>query len=216
MHALLEHLDFRRPVVPSAAEVAALIEQFGATVHDVDVADLRDMVERFLASELSARLGRAQRVRVELPFAFTLAPPSARGRTLLVNGFLDVLADEPDGALIVDYKSDRLEGRDPQRLVDDDYGAQRLVYALAALRDGAERVEVAYALLERPDEPVVSLYAAADAPRLERELLELASGVVESRFTPTETPHFELCADCPGQPGLCHHEPERTLQPLGS
>ncbi len=216
VHALLEHVDFRRPAVPSAAEVGTLIESFGAGARDVDVADLRDMVERFLATELSARLGRARRVRVELPFAFTLAPPSARGRTLLLNGFLDVLADEPHGALIVDYKSDRLEGRDPQRLVDEDYGAQRLVYALAALRAEAERVEVAYALLERPDEPIATLYAAADAPRLEHELLELASGVVGSRFAPTEAPHFELCADCPGQPALCTHEPQATLRQAAS
>jgi ATP-dependent helicase/nuclease subunit A len=214
VHALLEHVDFRRPSVPSEADVAALIEGYGAAVREVDVADLRDMVARFLGTELSARLGRARRVRAELPFAFTLAPPGAGGRTLLVNGFLDVLADEPEGALIVDYKSDRLEGRDPRRLVDDDYGAQRLVYALAALKAGAGRVEVAYALLERPDEPVASLYVAADAPRLEAELLELASGVVGARFAPTETPHFELCADCPGQPALCSHASERTLAPL--
>ncbi len=32
VHALLEHLDFRRPAVPSAAEVAALIERSGAAV----------------------------------------------------------------------------------------------------------------------------------------------------------------------------------------
>ncbi len=175
------------------------------------------MVERFLASELSARLGRAQRVRAELPFAFTLAPPGARGRTLLVNGFLDVLADEPDGALIVDYKSDRLEGRDPQRLVDEDYGAQRLVYALAALRGGGR---AGRGRLRAARAPRASRSSRSTSPptrrACEQELLELASGVVESRFAPTETPHLELCADCPGQPALCAHEPERTLAPLGS
>ncbi len=214
VHALLEQLDFLAPAVPAADAVEALIAAAGAPVRAAEVADLRDMMRRFLASELCGRLGRAGRVRAELPFTFTLEPPAARGRTLLVNGFVDVFAEEAEGALIVDYKSDRLEGREPRQLVETDYAAQRLVYALAALRAGAERVEVAYVLLERPEQPVTAVYAAADAARLERELLELAGGVVEWRFEPTATPHRELCADCPGQPALCSWEPERTLQPL--
>ena len=75
----------------------------------------------------------------------------------LVTGFVDVLAREPDGGvLIVDYKTDRLEGAEPAELVERDYATQRLVYALAALRDGAPRVEVAYCFLERPGEPVIA------------------------------------------------------------
>ena len=49
------------------------------------------------------------------------------------------------------------------------------------------------------------------AERLEGELLALASGVVEGRFEPTDSPGRELCADCPGQPALCSWEPDRTL-----
>ena len=37
----------------------------------------------------------------------------------------------------------------------ESYSTQRLVYALAALRPGAERVEVVHCFLERPDEPAV-------------------------------------------------------------
>ena len=51
------------------------------------------------------------------------------------------------------------------------YGTQRLVYALAALRSGAERAEVAYCFLERPGEPVTAEYTAADQGALEAELL---------------------------------------------
>ena len=39
-------------------------------------------------------------------------------------------------------------------VVDREYATQRIVYALAALRDGAPRAEVAYCFLERPGEPV--------------------------------------------------------------
>ena len=78
------------------------------------------------------------------------------GDTLLT-GVVDVLARERGGAqLVVDYKTDALEpGTDLAAYVGERYGVQRRVYALAALRGGAARVEVAYAFLERPGEPVV-------------------------------------------------------------
>jgi ATP-dependent helicase/nuclease subunit A len=213
VHELLEGLDFRRPQVPSGEEVAALIERQGVEAREEDVADLRSLVDAFATSELCARLARAGRVRAELPFSFSLEPPAARGRSLLVTGVVDVYAVENDRTLIVDYKSDPLEGAEPAELVEDAYATQRLIYALAALRGGAERVEVSHVLLERPDEPVTVTYVAGEADRLEAELLELARGVVEARFEPTADPHRELCATCPGQPALCSWGPERTLEP---
>src|SRR5918999_1036996 len=119
----------------------------------------RWLVEAFGASELCARLGRTGRVRTELPFSFSLEPPAARGRSLLVTGVVDVYALENDRTLIVDYKSDPLEGAEPAKLVEDAYSTQRLIYALAALRGGAELVEVAHVLLERPGDPVVATYS---------------------------------------------------------
>jgi ATP-dependent helicase/nuclease subunit A len=212
-HELLEGLDFRRPRVPPEDGVAALIERQGVEVRDTDVADLRALVEGFTASELCARVGAAGGVRTELPFSFSLEPPEARGRSLLVNGVVDVLAEEPDRTLIVDYKTDPLEGAEPAELVEDAYATQRLIYALAALRGGAERVEVVHVLLERPAEPVSAIYLAADAAGLEADLLELASGLVQGSFIPTSDPHRELCANCPGQPALCSWGPDRTLRP---
>jgi ATP-dependent helicase/nuclease subunit A len=212
VHALLERLDFRRPRVPTDAEVAKLIEDHGEAPRADDVADLRGMVERVAASELRERIGRARRVRTELPFAFTLAPGGARGRSLLVNGVVDVLAAEDGGTLVVDWKSDPLEGRAPEALVADAYSTQRLIYALAALRAGAERVQVVHCFLERPDEPAAAVFAASDGERLEAELLALARGVVEAGFAPASEPHYELCADCPGRAALCSCGPERTLR----
>ena len=171
------------------------------------------MVERVAGSRAArADRGRAPRCATELPFAFTLTPPGAGGRSLLVNGVVDVHALEEDGALVVDWKSDALDGREPAEVVAEAYATQRIVYALAALRAGAERVEVAHCFLERPDEPARGRVRAADAGRLERELLELARGVVEGRFVPSDEPHRGLCADCPGRAALCVHPPELTLR----
>jgi ATP-dependent exoDNAse (exonuclease V) beta subunit len=213
VHLLLEELDFTAPVTPSSERVSELIASYGGTANHADAEDLRDMVTRFAASPLRERIGVAGRVRTELPFAFPLEPDGAGGRSLLINGIVDVHAAEADGLLIVDYKSDRLEGRDPAELTAEAYETQRIVYALAALQSGAARVEVVYCFLERPDQPVSAVFASTDAPELERRLLELAAGVVGGRFEPSDLPHRELCAGCPGKAALCTWGPERTEAP---
>jgi ATP-dependent helicase/nuclease subunit A len=209
VHGLLERLDFESPVVPSDSDVAAAIELHGIEALPADVADVRDMVERLASSAVRERIAEARRVRTELPFAFTL---DVRGRSLLFNGVVDVHADEGARTLVVDWKSDALGDLDPEALTAGSYATQRLIYALAALKAGAERVEVVHCYLERPDEPAVAKYDAADMDMLERELLELARGVVEGRFEPSPEPHFSLCADCPGRAALCVHDQELTLR----
>jgi ATP-dependent exoDNAse (exonuclease V) beta subunit len=214
VHAFLERIDFGRPEAPDAAAVAERIAAAGETVREHEAEEIAALVAGFLASDLRARIAAAADVRPELQFAFTLEPPGASGRSLLINGVVDVHATEADRVLVVDYKSDRLEERTPAELTEDHYSTQRVVYALAALRSGAERVEVAYCFLERPDDVVSTVYTSADEPELERRLLELAAGVVEGRFEPSPEPHRQLCADCPGRAGLCSWDSERTLAEL--
>jgi ATP-dependent exoDNAse (exonuclease V) beta subunit len=210
-HALLESLDFARPQPPDAEAVAALAARHGVAVTDDDVEDLRAIVGAFARSPLCERLAAAPAVRREAGFAFSLEPG---GGGSLVNGFVDVIATESGGGrLIVDYKTDRLDGADPAEVLDRDYATQRVVYALAALRDGAPRVDVAYCFLERPGEPVVRSFTAADAGALEEQVVSLARGVLDDRYEVTERPHRDLCASCPGRRALCSYSEERTLAP---
>ena len=132
----------------------ALAAGHGLELEPGQVEDIRGQVAAFAASPLCARLAAARGVRREAGFAFALEPD---GGGPLVNGFIDVLAREADGTvLVVDYKTDRLDEDDtPAALIERAYTIQRKVYALAALQEGAERVEVAYALTERPGEPVI-------------------------------------------------------------
>ncbi len=210
-HELLENINFAEPATPTAAEVAALIERYREPVRHHEVADLIELFTAFASSPLRERLAAADQVRTELPFAFQLTPDTAGGRSLLVNGIVDVHATERDRTLILDYKSDRLEGRDPAEVVESGYDIQRTVYALAALHAHAARVEVTYLFLERPDDPVSATYEASDLPALDARLRELAAPVAGGVFVPTANPNRALCADCPGQPGLCSWPPERTL-----
>jgi ATP-dependent exoDNAse (exonuclease V) beta subunit len=211
VHELLERIDFRRARPPSRAEIERQVEANEVAASEDDLAGIASMIDGFLSSDLYARIRGARRVRQELPFAYPLEPDGPGGRSLLVNGVVDVHADFGDRLLVVDYKTDALEGRDPQEVCDEKYSGQRLVYALAGLRSGAAEVEVAYCFLERPDLVVSSRFGATERGRLESELLELAAGVLTGVFVPTAEPHRELCQSCPAQPALCTWAPDRTL-----
>jgi hypothetical protein len=192
--------------------VRAQAASLGIELEPVHVEDIRAQVAAFGASPLCARLAAAGAVRREAGFAFELAPG---GGGPLVSGFVDVLARERDGTvLIVDYKTDRLGEETPGALVERSYTTQRMVYALAALRGDATRVEVAYALLERPAEPVAASFGEADAPALADALLDLAAGVLAEEWPVAEHPHRELCGDCPGRRSLCSWPEEMTLRPV--
>jgi len=133
----------------------------------------------------------------------------------LVNGVVDVLAEEADGtAVVVDYKSDRVGDADLEALVEASYGVQRRIYGLACLRAGAPAVEVVHHFLERAGEPVVHRYEAADAPGLERELRSRAAGLLAGEFPVAPVPHRALCATCPGRAGLCSYPTALTDRPV--
>jgi ATP-dependent helicase/nuclease subunit A len=201
VHALLEQDG------PAAARVAAVAEAHGVQLSEAQSADVARLADAFARSPLAQRIARARSVRREHGFTIVL------GQTLLT-GIVDLLARERGGAqLVVDYKTDVLEpDTDLAAYVDERYGVQRRVYALAALRGGAARVEVAHAFLERPREPVSARFEAADAERLESELLALAAGMLAGEYPVTDEPHRELCLTCPGRRALCSHPEELTLR----
>jgi ATP-dependent helicase/nuclease subunit A len=215
-HELLERLDFRRPRAFSRAEVEARAVANGVEASEEELDEIGTLVSRFLSSELCARIRTARRVRLELPFAYELVPEGLGGRSILVNGVVDVHADEGSRLLVVDYKTDALEGRDPVAVCEEKYAGQRLVYALAGLRAGAPEVEVAYCFLERPEEVVSARFGQSDRGALEAALLGLADGVIGGHFEPTANPHRELCQFCPGRVALCSWGSDRTLAEPGA
>jgi RecB family exonuclease len=200
VHALLERDD---------ADLAALAQTWGLDpLTDEETADVQRLAAAFTQSPLAKRIARARTVHREHGFTVAL------GDTLL-NGIVDVLAHERGGAqLVVDYKTDALApGTDIAAYAEERYGVQRRVYALAALRGGAVRVEIAYAFLERPRDPICTTYEQADADGLEAELLALARGLLAAEYPVTPVPHRELCLTCPGRRALCSYGEEMTLRP---
>ena len=214
-HELLERIDPRRPLAPRPEQVAARLRARGAHAGEREVEELVGLIRGFIGSPLAERMQRARRVRRELPFTFAL--PSGDRPGVLVEGVIDAHCSEGPNALVIDYKTDRVgAGADLGDLCEQSYATQRLVYALAALRGGAERVEVAHVFLARPEEPVLVSYEAHEAPELEARLRELVSELAAGRHAPSATPGADLCRGCPGRAALCSWPPERTGGPVAT
>ena len=130
----------------------------------------------------------------ELPFAFE------HGGTLL-HGVFDLFHRAADHALVVDYKTNRLDGLDPRAVVETEYRLQVLIYALAALKAGASEVRVVYVFLERPDDAVELTFGTGDLSALGEELSSVIARVDAGGFHPT--PSDFACNGCPVLGRVC-------------
>jgi ATP-dependent exoDNAse (exonuclease V) beta subunit len=207
VHKLLETVDFARGEPPPQA-LARAARELGVRLDEDQQEQVRGLVRAALTTDLGARLAAAQAVRRECPFAFAL--PSGE----LVTGVIDVLAREAGGGrLVVDYKSDRVDpDEDLHLLVERDYELQRLIYALAVLRDGAPEVEVVHWFLGRPRETIAAVYAAPERSALEDRLaVRIRSARARAQLV-SDRPHRDLCLTCPGRASLCSWGEEQTLR----
>ena len=194
VHRLLELVPLDAPVSPNRLELEAAVRAWYPAVSTTEVDRIAGLVDAYCGSSLASRLASLPGARPEPPFAF-------EHDGVLLHGRLDVLWRDGGHALVVDYKSNVLDGADPASVVDAEYRLQRLVYALACFRDGAGDVEVVYQFLERPDDVVSATFSGGDVAGLESELSEAISRVRAGEFRPT--PSEFVCADCPALDLLC-------------
>jgi ATP-dependent helicase/nuclease subunit A len=192
VHSLLEELDLAAPAVPSELEdrVRALLPD--ATEEELE--RIHGFVEAYCDSELAARIAGLEGARQEQGFSF-------EHDGVLLHGFLDVYHGSGRSAFVLDYKTNAVGEESPQEIVEREYRLQRLVYALACLRAGADEVEVAYQFLERPDEVVSTTYTREQAGELEAELSGAIARIDEGDFRPRPSPR--ACSDCPALDVVC-------------
>ncbi len=194
VHRLLEAIPLGDPTPPARSELEANVRAMYPIASERELDRIAGLVEAYCASDLARRLSTLPGARPERPFAF-------EHDGVLLHGRLDVLWRDGASAVVVDYKSNALDGLDPAAVVDAEYRLQRLVYALACLRDGAESVEVVYQFLERPDDVVGASFAAGDVEALESELSEAIGRIRSGSFHPT--PSEFACSDCPALGLVC-------------
>jgi ATP-dependent helicase/nuclease subunit A len=175
VHTLLEWSQANGWRAPSAE----LVRRVSASAEVGDP----ELTEKALLAPFNAWLGSgffaervrdAARSRAEVPLLIEVAGTVLRGS-------IDLLV-EADGnpPLIVDYKTDRVDGREPTELAAR-YEIQQAIYALAvAEARGTEEVELAYVFLERPEEPVLARWGVeeieAGRRRIEGEIARVRKG----------------------------------------
>ncbi len=200
VHRLLELVDLRAPAPPEAEQVRS----WYPAVTDEELARIRSFVTSYCDSELARQVALLDRARPERPFAF-------EHDGVLIHGRLDVLHRDETRAFVLDYKTNSLAEGTPEEIVEADYRLQRLVYALACFRAGAEEVEVVYHFLERSDAVVSTTFVRLDVPTLEAELSEAIGRIRAGEFVPT--PSEFICAGCPALDVVCAGPRLRARQP---
>jgi len=189
-HRLLEVVDLSAPTVPDVE----IVRTWYPAVTDEEIERIEAFVANYCESELAARLAALSGVVPERPFAF-------EHDGVLLHGRLDVLWREGTRALVLDYKTNSLAEGSPEEIIEADYRLQRLVYALACFRAGADEVEVVYHFLERPDAVATTTFLRVELPALEAELSEAIRRIDAGEFVPT--PSEFTCSGCPALDVVC-------------
>ncbi len=132
VHGVLARVDYHRP-----SDVGRLIERQARLTLDGAADDLStatEMLTAFLASPRADEVRSARRVYRELEFLLAWPPNRDAGDGVYLEGFLDLLYQDPAGGWhVVDFKSHRGAGRDV-RTAAAPYEMQLRIYALAAER----------------------------------------------------------------------------------
>ena len=203
VHALLEWSARNRWREPDPKRAASALREQGLEGDEEQTAHALGLVRGFLGSPLREEIGDA-RVSAEVPFVLSV-------RGTMIRGSIDLLVERPDGsALVVDYKTDRLEGRDPGEVAGR-YSVQRDLYALAAASRGAP-VETAYVFLEQPKARVSERFDDEGLDAARSRIEALLGRLAEGRFEVTDRPHRALCLDCPARERLCSHDASAQLR----
>ena len=175
VHRVLERADLVRR--PEADDMAALMRTAAQDLA-VDPAGpvakrALELVGAFWGSPVATEPGLSA-ARKECSFMF------AQGE-ILVSGVFDLLIEDERGWHVVDYKTNRLGGREAEEVLSG-YRLQAEVYALAGLLREVPSVTVSFLLLDAPDALHSCAYTADDRLGIEERLGAVLRGVGEAGF----------------------------------
>jgi ATP-dependent exoDNAse (exonuclease V) beta subunit len=202
VHRLLELVDLADPHLPGLS----VVRDWYPRVTDEELERIEAFVSSYCDSPLARRVAGLAAPRPERPFAF-------EHDGVLLHGRLDVLHRDGPRAVVVDYKTNVLGERSAAEVIESDYRLQRLVYALACFRAGADEVEVVYAFLERQDAVVTTTFSREELPELEAELSAAIARIDAGEFVPS--PGEFTCSGCPALDVVCAGPRGRGGRPPG-
>lgn len=145
-HLVLQYMDFSRAVDVEGVEqeIERLRSQRFISDRDASAVDAKAIAELF-ASPLGKRLLSAEELHREFKFSL-LCPaeelyPDTEGESLLLQGVVDCYMAEPDGLVIVDYKTDYVKTAQQLQERAAFYSGQVRAYARALERIEGRKVK---------------------------------------------------------------------------
>lgn len=144
MHTVMQHLDLSGDMTEDGLneKLSKMVVNELMTEEEIQAVDTGRILQ-FFQSELGLRMLQARRVEREVPFSLALTEKEAYADwgegedSVLVQGVVDCLIEEPDGLVLVDYKTDAIHSRfadgfaEAQQVLADRYRVQLDMYARA-------------------------------------------------------------------------------------
>jgi ATP-dependent helicase/nuclease subunit A len=152
-HAVLQHLDLSTPPTRAAVqkEIERLVEARKLQEEFARAVDVEDVVA-YLESPIGRRVAAARRVLREQPFFQRIdVPAGSTGRPTfaVAQGVIDCLAEEADGWLLIDYKTDNIRAEHAEMKARE-YAAQIAVYLDATAAVVGDKPVTAYLYFVKP------------------------------------------------------------------
>lgn len=136
MHTIMQHLPLDCPMDESEIRLYldTLVQRQLLTTVEASAVQIEQVV-RFYNTSLAQRLKEAKRLYRELPFTYSLPTKDGHDHQL-IQGIIDGLFEEQDGWVLVDYKTDRIQGlyhsnQQVQNAMQKRYGIQLSLYKQA-------------------------------------------------------------------------------------
>ena len=145
MHRVLECYDFARPPETLGQQLQEMEEQQRIERELLNLVSV-SALKKFLKTDLGVRLQEAakrEKLYREKPFvmgkpASEILEGSASEEMILIQGIIDVFFEEPDGIVLLDYKTDRVKS---SRELAGRYHAQLELYQEAIERSTGKKVK---------------------------------------------------------------------------
>lgn len=188
VHAQLEQLPGRRWRPPTDQGIAGILEGEGVEPTAETLGLARSMIDGFLGSELAAEL-EGHRADPEVRLLVDVDG-------VIIRGFADLLVRDLETPMILDYKTNRLDGKDPRELMEE-YDLQRDLYALAVSEAlGAARVETVFAFLRAPADPVRDRFDAERLAEARTGISRLVEAITQGRYFGGPDAVHQPCGGC--------------------
>ncbi|KAB2337165.1 helicase-exonuclease AddAB subunit AddA [Cytobacillus depressus] len=144
MHMVMQHIDFRNETTVKSIE-AKMDEMVLKELLTEDQRQAIDpiLIEQFFHSDLGKRMVKAEEIKREIPFSFSFPASvvysdwNGEEEAVFIQGIVDCLFEDEHGLILVDYKTDQINGRfkggfaEAKEILEDRYRVQIDMYTKA-------------------------------------------------------------------------------------